>query len=145
MGRSSTGRSASFHPGSGRPLVGRRFSYGEVPVWDGLFGDRVVGEYGERLREDPVYKRQVVESIVRVRQQAREEFRNIRDTAEALSGENRQNFLESSWINYEAAMIDVRDQYVLYRNTPIEPVLRQSIKSQLYILRNIERLYDRET
>ena len=97
MGRSSHGKSESFRPGSGKPLVGRRFSYDQVPEWDGLFGEQVQGEYGPRMREDKEFKPRINESILKIRESVREQVRNIKETSYQITDRTRQDYLDNAW------------------------------------------------
>ena len=142
MGRSSHGKSESFRPGSGKPLVGRRFSYDQVPEWDGLFGEQVQGEYGPRMREDKEFKPRINESILKIRESVREQVRNIKETSYQITDRTRQDYLDNAWVSTESNLTDLRNQFILYRHTPIEPVLNQAIKSEVYKLKQIESLYD---
>ncbi len=145
MGRSSHGKSENFRPGSGKPLAGRRFSYEEVPSWNGLFGQQIEGEYGPRMREEKELRPLINESIQKIRDSVREQVRNIRDASEQITDRTRQDYLDNAWISTESRLTDLRDQFVLYRHTPIEPVLNQAIKSEVYKLKKIESFYDQSS
>lgn len=142
MGRSSHGKSDSFKPGSGKTLAGRRFKYDEIPEWDGLFGQKVEGEFGPRMREEKEFKPLINEAVYKIREATREEVKNVREQLWHIDRNQRQDYLDQSWINVESKLTDLRDQFVLYRHTPIEPVLNQAIKSEVYKLKQIESFYE---
>lgn len=144
MGRSSHGRSPSYHPGSGNPIVGRRFNYQETPTWSGLFGETIQGEYGSRIRSEPIYREQIRASISKIRDSAEDYLRNIREDLSRISGQERQDYLDRTWIALETNISNFRDQQVLYRHTPLEPVLNQAIASEIYLLNSVEAFYEYE-
>ncbi len=142
MGRSSHGRSSSYQPGRGNPIIGQRLEFDRVPEWQGLFGRPVTGEYGPRFRNDPAYQNQVRDSINRIRSTAEDRLTIIREGLIYRSGQDRQDYLDQAWIDSESKLVDFREQQVLYRHTPLEPVFNQAIASEIYLLQSIEAAYD---
>lgn len=139
-GRSIPGKGRTFVSRQGNGTFRRTVNDKGVPFITASDGTKIKGEFGAIVKRQKGDFKQINARLINNRVGVKEARTNITRTADLLTGQQRRDYFDNSYIRLDSETAFLRQQYDVYpRNSVQSRMIDNRIKGNVNLMNHIER------